>query len=36
MVRLELSSPIDQVVKGFEGFDTSHYLNKIEPFAKSS
>lgn len=35
MVRLELSSPIDQGVMGFEGFDTSHYLNTIDPFAKS-
>ena len=35
MVKLELSSPIDKVVIGFEGFGISHYLNTIKIFAKS-
>ena len=36
MVRLELSSLIDQIVMGFEQFDISHYLNTIKTFAKSN
>ena len=35
MVKLGLSSPIDKVVIGFQGFGISHYLNTIETFAKS-
>lgn len=35
MVRLGLSSPIGQVVMGFEGLRISHYFNTIEIFAKS-
>ena len=34
MVRLRLSSPIDQVM-GSEGLDISRYLNTIKTIAKS-
>ena len=35
MVRLGLSSPINQVVMGFEGLDISHYLNTTKVSTKS-
>ena len=35
MVRLGLSSPINEVVMGFEGLGISHYLNTIKTFGKS-